>query len=77
MIDAWKQKLLIPLRIELAPARKAREFVKEVIVIDGPECLNAFLILSPGGRFNDTWSRELQTTNISSTPIPIIRIGRA
>ena len=54
MIDAWKQKLLIPLRIELAPARKAREFVKEVIVIDGPECLNAFLILSPGGRFNDT-----------------------
>ena len=75
--DAWTQKLYIPLRIELEPAKKAKAFVKEVIVIDGPECLRAFLILQLGDCLKDIWSRELQTTNMSSTPIPIISIGRA
>ena len=71
------QKLRTASRAELDPAKKASEFVKDVIVIEGPECRKAFFRRSLGDKLKETWSIELQTTNISSTPIPIIRMGKA
>ena len=41
VVDANKQKLYIPIIFDEAPARKAKQSVSEVIVIEGPACLKA------------------------------------
>ena len=67
----------MPLSCEFAPPRKARELVNDVIVMEGPAFLIAIFIRFIGDRLREVWSSELHMTNISSTPIPIIRIGIA
>lgn len=64
-------KLARPGITDTAPEKKASEFVKDVIVIDGPAYLRASLILYSVGKCNGTWSKALQTTNMSSIPTPI------
>ena len=58
------------------PMKKAMQSVSEVIVIEGPACCMPRLIRSEAGKFRGTWSMALQTTNMSSTPIPSIRTGK-
>ena len=68
------QNALIARREDVLPMKKARQSVSEVIVMDGPACLIASLIRLLAGRSNGVWSTALQITNISSTPIPKMRI---
>ena len=71
------QKLYIPGILEPVPERKANVSVIEVMVIDGPACFIHSTNLSVGFFFSELWSSALQITNISSTPIPSIKIGKA
>ena len=48
------QKLRTASRAELDPAKKASEFVKDVIVIEGPECRKAFFRRSLGDKLKET-----------------------
>ena len=48
--DAQTEKLQITSTVELTPTRKAKELVKEVIVIEGPEFRMALLIRSEAGK---------------------------
>ena len=71
------QKALIA-SIELVdPMKNAKQSVKEVIVMDGPACYIPRLMRFDGGKSSGTWSIALQITNISSTPMPKTKIGRA
>lgn len=45
IIPANKHKLLIAGSVERDPTKKARAFVMDVIVIDGPACWKPFLNL--------------------------------
>ena len=54
VIDAYTQKLWIVSIDEVAPETKASEFVSEVIVMAGPECLKAFAKRSFGLKRNET-----------------------
>ena len=71
------QKLFIEGIEEVDPARKAKASVIEVIVIEGPAFLMHSLSRLLVGYLSELWSKELHMINISSTPIPIIKIGIA
>lgn len=58
------------------PMKKAKQSVIDVIVIDGPACIMPRLILSRDDKWQGCQSIELHITNMSSTPIPIMRGGR-
>ena len=57
--------------IEIAPEKKARALVSDVIVIDGPACFKASFSLLSAGKCKGVWSSALQMTNMSSMPMPI------
>ena len=61
---------------DFEPMKKATASVKDVIVMEGPACRIPYFILSSGLRSNEVWSMALQTTKMSSTPIPSIRTGK-
>jgi hypothetical protein len=69
------QKLLKASIEDLVPAKNAKAFVSDVIVIEGPAWARACFILVEAGNFREAWSKALQMTNMSSTPIPSIRTG--
>ena len=50
--------------------------MREVIVIAGPACLRAEMKRVYVDYSSFCWSRALQTTKMSSTPIPSIKTGR-
>ena len=77
VIEAQTQKLCKPSIEITVPERNARELVNEVMVIEAPEWPKAFLNRSSGDKSKDIQSIEFMMTNISSTPIPSIRIGIA
>ena len=62
-------------RVERDPTIKARAFVTEVIVMDGPACLIPSMNLSLTERCCGVWSTVFTMTNMSSTPIPKIMKG--
>ena len=57
------------------PTKKAMQSVSDVIVMEGPACIIARLRRSAGAKVKGYWSRALQMTNMSSTPMPSIRTG--
>lgn len=71
-----KSRLSSPLLVRLtvvAPIKKAMISVSDVTVIEAPECLRAFPILSFRGNFccsSDRFFNAPTITNMSSTPIP-------
>ena len=73
----YTQKLLTTGIELMQPERKASPFVNDVMVIEGPAWLNARFRRSSGDNFMEVQSMALQMTNMSSTPIPSIRIGKA
>ena len=70
---AKRQKLRRAISEARPPNRKARQFVNDVIVMEGPACFMASFTLSMAGAFRSVWSTALQMTNMSSAPIPIRR----
>ena len=72
---AKTQKLRKAVRELMPPKAKARQLVREVIVIEGPAWHIAFLTRSSAVAYKSVWSMALQMTNISSTPIPISKKG--
>ena len=48
-----KQKLRTAGILVTVPERKARQFVSDVIVMDGPACLRASLMRFSGEKFSD------------------------
>lgn len=74
--QAKKQKLLRASRDVKPPKKKARAFVKEVIVIEGPAWERPTTNLLSAGRWSGVWSIVFTITNMSSTPIPNSMKGR-
>lgn len=70
------QSELRPIKLVKDPKAKAKQFVKLVIVIDGPACKTPKRNLSLIDKWMGVWSMALQTTNMSSTPIPISKKGK-
>ena len=48
------QNALIPSKGDLLPMKKAKQSVREVMVMDGPACLIPYFMRSAGGRFKGT-----------------------
>ena len=70
---AKRQKLLRVISDAKLPIKKAKMLVNDVIVMEGPACFIASLILCAAGAFRSVWSTALQMTNMSSAPMPTNR----
>ena len=75
MSDAQIHKLFRAGSVDRDPTMKARAFVTEVIVIEGPACLIPSMNLSLTERCCGVQSTVFTMTNMSSTPIPKIMKG--